>query len=62
MNHNQTKSQTSKRLHQHPTPAEMTTTRLAYIRANIKEFSIFTVMAVICWLLVSSLIALIFGG
>ena len=62
MNQLKPNSQTSKRLRQHPTDAEMTTPRLAYIRANIKEFSVFAVMAVLCWLLVSFLISLIFGG
>ena len=56
------KSQTSERLYQHPTPAEMRTPRLAIIKANLKDFGIFALTALVLWFVISLAVMNVFGG
>lgn len=56
------KSQTTARLYQHPTPAEMRTPRLAIIKANLKDFGIFALTAFVLWFFISLAVTTMFGG
>ena len=55
-------SNTKPVLYQHPTPAEMRTPRLAIIKANIKDFGIFALTALVLWFIVTVVIMAMFGG
>ena len=56
------KSQTTARLYQHPTPAEIRTPRLAIIKANLKDFGIFALTAFVLWFFISLAVTTMFGG
>ena len=56
------KSQTTARLYQHPTPAEIRTPRLAIIKANLKDFGIFALTALVLWFFISLAVTTMFGG
>ena len=45
-------SNTKPVLYQHPTPAEMRTPRLAIIKANLKDFGIFALTALVLWFVI----------
>ena len=49
-------------LYQHPTEAEMRTSRLAIIWANAKDFAIFIITALVLWFIVTMLLTFVFGG
>lgn len=55
-------SNTKPVLYQHPTPAEMRTPRLAIIKANLKDFGIFALTALVLWFIVTVVIMAMFGG
>lgn len=55
-------SNTKPVLYQHPTPAEMRTPRLAIIKANIKDFGIFVLTALVLWFVISLAVMNVFGG
>lgn len=55
-------NQTSSVLYQHPTAQEMRPSRRAIFIANAKDFAIFALIAIVCWLVISLLIAAMFGG
>ena len=55
-------SNTKPVLYQHPTPAEMRTPRLAIIKANLKDFGIFVLTALVLWFIVTVVIMAMFGG
>lgn len=55
-------SNTKPVLYQHPTAAEMRTSRRAIIWANAKEFAIFAGTAAVLWLIVTMFLTLVFGG
>ena len=49
-------------LFQHPTEAEMRTSRLAIIWANAKDFAIFIITALVLWFIVTMFLTFVFGG
>ncbi len=49
-------------LYQHPTAAEMRTSRRAIIWANAKDFAIFIITALVLWFIVTVAIMTLFGG
>ena len=49
-------------LFQHPTEAEMRTSRLAIIWANAKDFAILIITALVLWFIVTMLLTFVFGG
>ena len=49
-------------LFQHPTEAEMRTSRLAIIWANAKDFAIFIITALVLWFIGTMLLTFVFGG
>lgn len=49
-------------LYQHPTAAEMRTSRWAIVWANAKDFVLFILMGIVCWLIISAVITALFGG
>ena len=55
-------SNTKPVLYQHPTPAEMRTPRLAIIKANLKDFGIFVLTALVLWFVISLAVMNVFGG
>lgn len=55
-------SNTKPVLYQHPTPAEMRTPRLAIIKANLKDFGIFALTALVLWFVISLAVMNVFGG
>jgi hypothetical protein len=55
-------SNTKPVLYQHPTPAEMRTPRLAIIKANLKDFGIFALTALVLWFVISLAVMKVFGG
>lgn len=55
-------SNTKPVLFQHPTEAEMRTSRLAIIWANAKDFAIFIITALVLWFIVTMLLTFVFGG
>lgn len=55
-------SNTKPVLYQHPTQAEMRTPRLAIIKANLKDFGIFALTALVLWFIVTVVIMAMFGG
>ncbi len=55
-------SNTKPVLYQHPTPAEMRTPRLAIIKANLKDFGIFALTALVLWFVISLAVMSVFGG
>ena len=55
------KSQTSQRLYQHPTAAEMQTPRFAYVRANAKDSVIAVAVCTAGWLSISCLLWILGG-
>ncbi|MFV5507426.1 hypothetical protein [Acinetobacter sp. 197] len=55
-------SNTKPVLYQHPTAKEMRTSRWAKIKADIRDFLIFIVIAIACWMLISVLLTAAFGG
>ena len=55
-------SNTKPVLYQHPTPAEMRTPRLAIIKANLKDFDIFALTALVLWFGISLAVMNVFGG
>ncbi|RZG64159.1 hypothetical protein EXE25_17655 [Acinetobacter bouvetii] len=54
-------SNTKPVLYQHPTAAEMRTSRWAIIWANAKDFAIFIATALVLWFIVTTVIMAIFG-
>lgn len=59
---NANKSQTTTVLFQHPTASEQRVSRRGVIIANIKEFSLFILIAILCWLVISFFLTFVFGG
>lgn len=55
-------SNTKPVLYQHPTAAEMRTSRWAIIRANAKDFAIFAGTAAVLWFIVTMFLTLVFRG
>jgi len=55
-------SNTKPVLYQHPTAAEMRTSRWAIIWANAKDFAIFAGTAAVLWFIVTMFLTLVFGG
>ncbi|WP_336151187.1 hypothetical protein [Acinetobacter ursingii] len=55
-------SNTKPVLYQHPTPAEMRTPRLTIIKANLKDFGIFALTALVLWFVISLAVMKVFGG
>ena len=56
-------SNTKPVLFQHPTTSEMRRSRLAQFKADLKDFFIFIfLIALPCWLIVSFIVTLVFGG
>ncbi|MFN4108538.1 MAG: hypothetical protein ACK4GH_04830 [Acinetobacter johnsonii] len=55
-------SNTKPVLYQHPTPAEMRPPRLAIIKANLKDFGIFVLTALVLWFVISVAVMNVFGG
>ena len=55
-------SNTKPVLYQHPTTAEMRTSRWAIIRANAKEFAIFAGTAAVLWFIITFVLVGLFGG
>ena len=54
-------SNTKPVLYQHPTPAEMQTSRWAIVWANAKDFAIFIATALVLWFIVTVVIMAMFG-
>ena len=55
-------SNTKPVLFQHPTEAEMRTSRLAIIWANAKDFAIFIITALVLCFIVTMFLTFVFGG
>ncbi|RKG55262.1 hypothetical protein D7V64_02830 [Acinetobacter cumulans] len=55
-------SNTKPVLYQHPTAAEMRTSRWAIIWANAKDFAIFIATTLVLWLIVTFVLVGLFGG
>lgn len=55
-------SNTKPVLYQQPTSAEMRTPRLAIIKANLKDFGIFALTALVLWFVISLAVMNVFGG
>ena len=55
-------SNTKPVLYQHPTAAEMRTSRWAIVWANAKDFAVFIATALIFWLVITSILVGLFGG
>jgi hypothetical protein len=49
-------------LYQHPTAEEMRTPRSAFFWADVKDFVLFILMGIVCWLIISAVITALFGG
>lgn len=55
-------SQTTPILFQHPTTAELRPTRRSIIWANVRDFTLFTVLAFLFWVVITSILMAVFGG
>lgn len=56
------KSCTTAILRKHPKPEEMRAKRFSTLRANVRDFTIFAVMSLTFWSLITLLITAVFGG
>lgn len=56
------KSQTTPSLYSHPTAAEMRPSRTAIIIAHIKELSIFIIISIVMWFVVTVVLSFVIGG
>ncbi|EPF73810.1 hypothetical protein F945_01969 [Acinetobacter rudis CIP 110305] len=56
------KSQTTPILRQAPTAAELRPSRIAVIMANVKDFVLFIVLALVIWFVVTIALSFVIGG
>ncbi len=62
MTHKSIQSQTTQLLYRTPTAAEMRPSRMAIIKANLKDFTIFIGVSLVMWLVVTFLLSWAIGG